>query len=69
MAKSYNQNQISYSYVPAFRKWEFKFNSDSILVPKIGAEKAHRIAALMDKSMSRNGTVDNLTKANVYRMI
>jgi len=73
MKKTYVHNQVTYGFVPAFRKWEFQVAGPApySLVQSCpgGFETATKVAALVSGSFTRNRVLDNGTRANIRRVV
>jgi hypothetical protein len=71
-SKTYTLGNVEYGYKPAGRGWVFAVPGYSLTVhPRHGVnvkEVAPKIAAQVNGSFKRCGSLDNLAKANIDRL-
>ena len=66
---SYNLDEIKYKYSVNSKKWEFVLNNFTYLAACRGANKAHRVARQVSGSFKRSGTMDNLARGQIARIL
>lgn len=61
--------ELTYGYSLRFRKWEFKYPGNTMLVHCKGGEQGTKVAHVIAGSLKRNGAIDNFCRANINRII
>ena len=70
-SKVYNYGVIDYSYSLTYKKWVFSGKNGFTFLSRSpgGAETAHKIARILNGSISRKQAVDNMARANISRLV
>lgn len=68
MNKTYQNGKVGYGFTIARRKWGFKVGEFTLYQACQGAENAHKVASLVNKSFERSGSLDNVARASINKL-
>jgi hypothetical protein len=66
--KRYQKGPVDYGYNLVYRGWEFIMPGHTLILHCKGQEVAHKVANVCAGSLTRNGCLDNLARANIKQL-